>query len=145
MPDRYAEAVWEGDLKQGAGKMRLPAAGVEGRYTYRSRFEDGPGTNPEELLAAAHAACFSMALAGNIGKAGFAPVRITTRATVTADRVEGRWTVTGILLETSAQVAGLEPARFQELAEEAKRNCPISRALSGGIAIQLRADLSPAT
>ncbi|MGH2606736.1 MAG: OsmC family protein [Anaerolineales bacterium] len=143
MPDRYAEAVWEGDLKQGSGRMKLPAAGVEGRYTYRSRFEDGPGTNPEELLAAAHAGCFSMALAGNVGKAGFTPSRITTKATVTADRVEGRFTVTGILLETSAQVPGMEAAKFQELAEDAKVNCPISRALAG-IPMQLSAQLESA-
>lgn len=140
MPDRYAEAVWEGDLKQGAGRMKLPAAGVEGPYTYRSRFEDGPGTNPEELLAAAHAGCFSMALAGNVGKAGFTPSRITTKATVTANRVEGRFTVTGIHLETSAKVPGLEAGTFQELAEDAKVNCPISRALAG-IPIQLHAQL----
>ncbi|MGH2626465.1 MAG: OsmC family protein [Anaerolineales bacterium] len=140
MADRYAEAVWEGDLKQGVGRMKLPAAGTEGRYSYRSRFEDGPGTNPEELLAAAHAGCFSMALAGNVGKAGFTPMRITTRATVTADRVEGRWTVTGIRLETTGQVKGLEAVKFAEFAEDAKVNCPISRALAG-IPIQLDARL----
>ena len=142
MAMRQAEAIWEGDLRQGRGRVRLPSSGHEAAYSYSSRFEEGSGTNPEELLAAAHAGCFSMSLAGGVVKRGFTPERITTTAQVNAERIDGRFTIMSIHLETSAVIAGLSEALFSEAAEEAKASCPISRALSG-IPITLRAQLVP--
>ena len=144
MTMRQAEAIWEGDLRQGRGRVRLPSSGHEAAYSYSSRFEDGEGTNPEELLGAAHAGCFSMSLAGGVAKRGFTAERISTTAQVNAERIEGRFTITSIHLDTSAVIAGISESQFSEAAEEAKATCPISRALTG-IPISLNAKLERAS
>ncbi len=130
MATRNAEAIWEGSLKDGNGKMKVGSGLFEGPYTFSSRFENGKGTNPEELLGAAHAGCFSMALSANLGGAGFTPQRIHTRAQVTIDQVEGKTRITGIRLETEARVPGISDEQFQRIAEAAKQGCPVSMALS---------------
>ena len=129
MTTRYAQAVWKGSLREGEGTMRLGSGGMEGNYTYASRFEEGTGTNPEELIGAALAGCFSMALSGDLGKAGMNPSQVNTRATVTMERIDGKATITRIHLENQSVVPGADPQRFLEIAEGAKVGCPISRAL----------------
>jgi osmotically inducible protein OsmC len=140
MPIRSAQAVWEGTSREGKGRVRADGGGFEGPYSYGSRFEDDAGTNPEELLAAAHAACFSMALASRLARAGTAPRRIQSKSNVTIDKVEGDWSVTGIRLQVEADVPGTNDADFQRWAEDAKVNCPISRALKA-VPITLEAKL----
>jgi lipoyl-dependent peroxiredoxin len=130
MAVRNAEAVWDGTLKEGKGKMKLGSGAFEGAYTWSSRFENAPGTNPEELLGAAHAGCFSMSLSSNLGKAGFTPQQIHTHAQVTIELVEGKNRITRIQLETEAKVPGISNDKFQEIAEFAKQSCPVSVALS---------------
>jgi osmotically inducible protein OsmC len=110
--------------------MKLGSGVYEGAYSYVSRFESGPGTNPEELIGAAHAGCFSMALAAGLSKAGFTPTRVHTTAKVHLEPVEGGFGITKIELETEAQVPGIEAAAFQQQAEGAKKNCPVSKALA---------------
>lgn len=129
MATRKADAVWEGSLKEGKGRMKFGT--YEGAFTWSSRFEEGEGTNPEELLGAAHAGCFSMSFSSNLGKAGFTPNRIQTSATVTIELVEGKNRITRIHLETQAQVPGIDAAKFQEIANIAKEGCPVSAALTG--------------
>jgi osmotically inducible protein OsmC len=131
MPTRNAEAVWEGSLKDGKGKMKLGSGAFEGSFTWSSRFENGQGTNPEELLAAAHAGCYSMSLSSNAGRAGFTPTHIHTTAQVTIEPVDGRNTITRIHLDTEATIPGITDQQFQELAEMVKQICPVSRALTG--------------
>ena len=128
MAVRTSSAVWTGTLKDGAGTMKLGANGYEGPFTFASRFESGEGTNPEELIGAANAGCFSMFLSALVTKAGFAPTRIATTATVHLG--EGP-TITLIELVCEAEVPGIEDAAFQEQAEAAKKNCPVSKALAG--------------
>ena len=140
MPIRKASAVWKGKLKDGRGTVKLGSGLFEGPYSFSSRFEEGPGTNPEELLGAAHAACFSMALSGGLTQAGFAPTSISTRAQVTIALVGQGFKITRIDLDTEAVAPGIEPTRFQELAEQAKVNCPVSQALRA-TEITLRAKL----
>ena len=135
MPIRHAQAEWKGTLREGSGTMRFGS--FEGPYTYASRFESGEGTNPEELLGAAHAGCFSMFLSALLTKAGFKPTRIHTTATV--HLVDGP-TIKTIELKTEAHVPNLDDAKLQELAAEAKANCPVSKAL-GGVDIKLHATL----
>lgn len=130
MAQRVAEAVWNGTLKEGSGKVKLGSGGFEGSYTWSSRFEDGAGTNPEELLGAAHAGCFSMAFSSNLAKGGFTPVRIHTRALVTIELVDGKNRITKIHLETEASVQGINNEQFQEIAEAVKQTCPVSVALA---------------
>lgn len=130
MAVRNADAVWKGSLKEGKGKVRFGGGAFEGEYTWSSRFENGAGTNPEELLAAAHAACFSMALSSNLGKAGFTPAEIHTTARVKIELVDGKNRITHIQLETEARVPGIENAQFQEIAEAVKQSCPVSVAVS---------------
>jgi lipoyl-dependent peroxiredoxin len=130
MKIRQASAVWEGPMMDGQGKVQLGSGLFEHKYSVSSRFEDGPGTNPEELLGAAHAACFSMALAGILSKAGFPPKRISTTARVTLDTVAGGPKITEIELVTEAEVPGLDGATFLEHAEKAKAGCPVSQALA---------------
>lgn len=130
MPTRNAEAVWDGSLKEGSGKMRFGSGAYEGAYTWASRFENAKGTNPEELIGAAHAGCYSMALSANLGNAGFTPQHIHTTAQVTIETVEGKARITGIRLETEARVPGINAAQFQQIAENAKQTCPVSMALS---------------
>lgn len=140
MPIRKASAVWEGGLKNGKGKVRLGSGLLEEAYSFSSRFEEGPGTNPEELLAAAHAGCFSMALAGNLALAGFPPKKISTTAQVTIALVDGGFKITGIALNTEAEVPGIEAGLFLAQAEKAKTGCPVSQALAA-TKIELQAKL----
>ena len=131
MPVRRAEAVWEGTLKDGHGKIRLGSGALEGTYSFGTRFESAPGTNPEELIGAAHAGCFSMALSAALSRDGFAPRRIATTADVALDKVGDGFKITSILLKTSAEVPGIDETKFREFAEGAKKGCPVSQALAG--------------
>lgn len=139
MLTRTANAVWEGNLKDGKGTMNVGSGAFDGPYTFASRFENGKGTNPEELLGAAHAGCFSMALSLGLVKAGFAPQRINTRATVHLDTESLR--ISAIDLDTKAQVPGINEEEFLEQAELAKNNCIVSQALKG-TEIRLQATLA---
>lgn len=139
MPVRHASATWHGSIKEGHGHMQF--ADYEGSYSVPSRFEEADGTNPEELLGAAHAGCFSMALSSGLSAAGHAPDSVQTTAEVYIDKLETGWTVTKIHLITKAQVAGIDEQAFQEQAESAKKNCPISRALEA-VEITMEASLS---
>ena len=138
---RHATAHWEGDLKTGKGAMSTPQSGLfaEQRYSFNTRFGEEKGTNPEELLAAAHAGCFSMALGFMLGTAGHVATRIDTRAEVLMETVEGGPTVVGVNLIVTATVPGLDAAGFAAIADNAKKNCVISRAL--GVPITLQASL----
>ena len=136
---RSASAVWSGDLKQGRGAIST-ASGVlkDASYSFGTRFEDGAGTNPEELIAAAHAGCFSMALAAALGREGFAPERLFTKATVSLEQVGGAWTITSSRLDLDAKVPGIDRARFDAIAADAKANCPVSRVLNAEIALEAK-------
>jgi lipoyl-dependent peroxiredoxin len=142
MPDRTASASWRGTLPEGDGTMRLGSGSYEGAYSARSRFEEGEGTNPEELVGAALAGCFSMALSGNLGRAGFDPNSVDTEAKVTIERDGDGFTITKIRLETVASVDGVEDGQFQEIAQTTKETCPVSRALGGVETVELEARLS---
>jgi osmotically inducible protein OsmC len=131
MAKRTASAVWEGTLKDGQGRMKLGSGAFEGQYSFASRFEEGTGTNPEELIGAAHAGCFSMALAAGLTRAGFNPTRINTNASVSLEKVGEAFKITTIELTTEAEVPNIEEAAFLEQAETAKKNCPVSQALAG--------------
>ena len=131
MAVRTADAQWEGSLQDGNGTMRLGSGAFEGRYSFASRFEDGPGTNPEELIGAAHAGCFSMALSGALSRAGHPPTRIQTTARVHIERGDDGFAITRIELATEAEVPGLDEPAFREQAETAKATCPVSKALAG--------------
>jgi lipoyl-dependent peroxiredoxin len=130
MPVRSAEAVWEGDLRGGRGRMKFGSGAFDGQYSFSSRFEEGAGTNPEELIGAAHAGCFSMAFAGALAKAGFVPTRVNTTADVHLEKVGDGNSITRIILRTQAEVPGISEEKFQEVAQGAKKNCPVSRALA---------------
>jgi lipoyl-dependent peroxiredoxin len=140
MAIRTADAEWRGNLARGSGQMRLGSGTFEGPYDFRSRMGDGKGTNPEELLGAAHAGCFSMALALQLTNANFAVERIHTTAKVHFEERDGRWSIHRIDLDTEASVSDIAAAAFEEQAQSAKKNCPVSRALSG-VDIHLRAKL----
>jgi lipoyl-dependent peroxiredoxin len=140
MPTRSASAKWEGDLKGGRGSFS-GATGLAGRYDVSSRFENGQGSNPEELLAAAEAACFSMALSGALGKNGTVPTSIDTTARCTVEKVGDAWTITTIQLDVKAKVPNVDNATFQRIANETKVNCPVSRAFKGNVDLQLSATL----
>lgn len=129
MPQRKADAVWKGDLKSGKGTMKFGSGAFEGAYSFASRFEEGAGTNPEELIGAAHAGCFSMALSNELAQAGFTPQSVETTANVTLDA--GAGAITKINLKVSAKVPDIDNDKFQEFAEGAKNNCPVSKALAG--------------
>jgi osmotically inducible protein OsmC len=141
MPIRSAQAEWRGNLREGDGTMKLPSGAYEGPYTFGSRFEEATGSNPEELIAAAHAGCFSMQLSGVLGRAGFTPTRINTTAKVHLDRGDTGFSITRIDLETEAEVPGIDDATFQTHAEEAKKICPVSRALAAISDIRVNAKL----
>jgi len=140
MITRRSDAEWRGDLLKGAGTVKLGSGAYEGKYGFQSRFENGPGTNPEELIAAAHAGCYSMALSLMLSEAGHPPTRVHTQARVKLDKVEGGFAITGIDLETVGEVPGLDAKKFDELAQAAKKNCPVSKALSA-VPIALKATL----
>jgi osmotically inducible protein OsmC len=128
--DRNATARWTGDLKAGKGTVTLGSKAYEGPYSFASRFERGTGTNPEELLGAAHAGCFSMALSAALAAKGKVATSVTTTATVHLGKVEGGFAITGIDLVTRGVVPGLSEAEFRQMAEETKKGCIISRALA---------------
>ena len=131
MPVRKAEALWEGGLAKGTGKMKLGSGTFEGSYSFASRFEQGTGTNPEELIGAAHAGCFSMALSFMLEQAGFNPERVQTRARVHIEKVGEGFKITTIELETEGKVPGIDEKTFLEKADAAKKGCPVSVALAG--------------
>ena len=131
MPERTASARWEGGLRQGEGTLRLGSGAFEGRYSYSSRFEEGTGTNPEELIGAAHAACFSMALSVGLEQAGHPPTSVETTADVHFGRSDSGFEISRIDLRTTAAVPGIDDATFQAQAATAKAGCPVSKALAG--------------
>ena len=137
---RTATARWDGGLKGGKGSMRFGGGAFEGQYSFSSRFEEGAGTNPEELIGAAHAGCFSMAFSGALEKAGFPPNSVETTANVHLTAVEGGFRISRIELQTIADIPGIDDATFAETAEAAKQNCPVSKALAG-VDIALEAKL----
>src|SRR5512140_1672753 len=127
---RNASAHWSGGLKDGKGTLTSPSGVLKSTpYSFSTRFEDQPGTNPEELIAAAHAGCFSMALSGQLGGAGMTADSIDTTATVTMEKLEAGWTVTKVHLDVTAKIPGADKAKFEQAAANAKAGCPISRLL----------------
>ena len=140
MTIRTAEAEWNGDLAHGSGQMRLESGSYDGPYDFSSRMDDGKGASPEELLGAAHAGCFSIALLLELTKAGFSVQRVHTKAKVHFEQREGEWSIHRIDLETEAQVPALAAAALDEYARSAKNHCPVSRALSS-VDIHLSAKL----
>jgi osmotically inducible protein OsmC len=137
---REARAQWEGDLRSGKGNMRFGSGAFEGQFSFKSRFEEGPGTNPEELIGAAHAGCFSMAFSNMLSEAGHVPTLVQTQARVHFGVVDGKATITRIELECEADVPGIDEETFQDIAAKAKTGCPVSRALTG-VQIELDARL----
>ncbi|HUP47305.1 MAG TPA: OsmC family protein [Thermoanaerobaculia bacterium] len=140
MPTRKAEAEWRGTLREGSGHFEVQSGSISGTYSFPTRFEEAPGTNPEELIGAAHAACFSMALSGGLSKAGHQPKRIQTKASVHIEKVGEGFGITRIELDTEAEVPGIDEATFQKQANGAKEGCPVSKALKG-VEISLKARL----
>ena len=140
MPIRSANAAWSGSLKEGKGTMRLGSGAYEGSYSFASRFGEETGTNPEELIAAAHAGCFSMALTAGLGKAGYSPRSVKTSARAHLEKVGEGFKITRIELSTEADVPDIDAATFAENAASAKANCPVSQALAG-VEILLEANL----
>ena len=131
MATRNGSAVWNGTLKGGGGTMKLGSGAYEGPFSFSSRFENGSGTNPEELIGAALAGCFSMALSANLEKAGHPATRVSTTATVKLEIVDGGPKITTIELQNESQVPGIDQRAFQEQAEKTKTGCPVSKALTG--------------
>jgi osmotically inducible protein OsmC len=131
MPTRKANALWTGTAKEGSGKVAVGSGALEAPYSFSSRFEEGPGTNPEELVGAAHAGCFSMALSLGLTEAGYPPKSIETQARVTIDKQGEGFSITGIELDTTAEVPEIDRALFMQHAETAKEGCPVSKALAG--------------
>ena len=140
MIKRTAQAVWKGDLKDGSGALELGSGAFKGQYSFSSRFEEGTGTNPEELIGAAHAGCFSMALSGELSKAGYTVDEIQTEAIVSMEKGEAGFGITAVKLVTKARVKGIEMDEFIKFASGAKENCPVSKALSA-VKIYLEAHL----
>ncbi len=141
MPTRKASAVWEGGLRGGKGSFKAESGQVGGNYGFGSRFEQAPGSNPEELIAAAHAACFSMALSAGLEKAGKPATRVATDAACTVEKVGDGFKITKMRLVVRGKVPGLDQAGFAKAAEEAKNGCPVSGALKGNVAFELDAML----
>jgi osmotically inducible protein OsmC len=141
MPARTAEATWSGSLQEGNGSVKLGSGAYEGQYSYSSRFESGTGTNPEELIGAAIAGCFTMQLSSTLAKAGFTVNRVHTTANVYLEKGESGFSITRIVLENEGDVTGVDEATYKERAEEAKKNCIISRALAGVGQISVNAKL----
>lgn len=137
---RKASAVWRGDLKTGRGTISTESTVLkDSQYSFGTRFENNPGTNPEELIAAAHAGCFTMALSGELQKAGFTADTLSTTATVTLENhPQTSWTVTRVHLETTAKVPAIKPEKFAEIAQGAKSGCPISRLLKAEISLEAK-------
>ena len=136
---RTASAVWTGDLKQGKGSVSTQSGVLKDtQYSFATRFENGIGTNPEELIAAAHAGCFAMATSAALGKAGFTPEKLATTAALTLEQVSGNWTITTIDLQMTAKVPGIDAKKFAEIAADAKANCPVSRVLNAKISLDAK-------
>jgi osmotically inducible protein OsmC len=134
-----ASAIWQGDLKQGQGYLSSASKVLQDTpYSFRTRFEGAPGTNPEELIGAAHAGCFSMALSMILGEAGFTPERIATEATVTLEQKDSGFTITQVHLDVSANVPGASNEAFQEAAGKAKNGCPVSKLFNAAISMNAR-------
>lgn len=132
MPTRTAEAEWKGNLVEGSGRLKVGSGAFDGPYSFKSRFEEGQSaTNPEELIGAAHAGCFTMALTAQLSRAGVKPTRIHTTAKVKLDKVGDAFAIKRIDLETEAEIPGTDDATFQSHARDAKQNCPVSKALAG--------------
>src|SRR5262244_2479574 len=133
---RTASAVWTGDLKQGKGSISSQSGELKDtQYSFSTRFENGIGTNPEELIAAAYAGCFTMATAAALGRAGFTPDKLATNATLTLEQVSGNWTITMVDLQMTGKVPGIDGKKFDEIAADAKANCPVSRVLNAKISL----------
>lgn len=140
MPVRTAEARWEGDLRSGKGHVKLGSGAYEGAYSFATRFGEEPGSNPEELIGAAHASCFSMALAAGLSRDGHPPTSIETNAKVHLEKDDAGFKISRIELTTVGDVPGIDAATFQKAADDAKKGCPVSRALTG-VDISLNASL----
>jgi osmotically inducible protein OsmC len=142
--ERNAHVTWQGDLRDGSGRFDMGSGAISGQeVTYASRFEDSGGkTSPEELIAAAHATCLSMALAGGLAKVGHPPTRLETDAVATLDQAEGGFRITSMRLSVRGEVDGIDEDAFRAAAEEAKEGCPVSNALADGIEITLEATLA---
>ena len=135
MPVRTAEARWQRSLQDGSGTMRLGSGAFEGSYSFKSRMEDGPGTNPEELIGAAHAGCFTMALSLILGEAKLTAEHMETKADVTLEKQSDGFAITAVHLILKAKVPGADDAKFQELANKAKAGCPVSKLLNAKITL----------
>jgi len=136
---RTASAQWTGDLKSGKGLMSA-SSGVlrDTPYSFLTRFENAPGTNPEELIAAAHAGCFTMAASGALGRAGFTPEKLSTSAALTLEQVDGNWTITAVHLTLTGKVPRVTREQFEKITAEAKANCPVSRLLKANITLEAK-------
>ena len=141
MTTSRASAVWEGKLRDGRGSFKSDSGTFKGDYTFRTRFEGAPGSTPEELIAAAHAACFSMALSGDLDKAGTPATRIETEAACTVEKVGDGFKITTMDLRVRGKVPGIDQAKFQQAAEGTKNGCPVSGALKGNVQIKVDAKL----
>ena len=140
---RSASAVWHGDLKSGHGALAAPSGVLMNTpYSFATRFEGAHGTNPEELIAAAHAGCFTMALTAALGRAGLTPKRIATQANVTLEQVGGNWTISRVHLVNESWVPGATPGQFATIANDAKANCPVSRLLQAEITLEAKLEHS---
>jgi osmotically inducible protein OsmC len=136
---RNASAVWTGDLKTGKGSLTADSGVLKDTpYSFTTRFGDVKGTNPEELIAAAHASCFTMATAASLGKAGFTPDKLSTTAALTLEQVDGNWTITTINLVMTAKIPNITAQKFAEIAADAKANCPVSRVLKANITLDAK-------
>jgi osmotically inducible protein OsmC len=139
---RTASAAWSGDLKQGKGTVSTQSGVLkETQYSFATRFENGIGTNPEELIAAAHAGCFTMATAAALGRAGFTADKLATTASLTLEQVSGNWTITTVDLQMTAKVPGIDAGKFDEIAADAKANCPVSRVLNAKISLNAKLEM----
>lgn len=141
MPTRKAKAVWDGTLREGKGRYEAESPTVQGAYTFASRFGEGGASNPEELLAAAEASCFSMALSGALDKNGTPSTSVSTDAACTVEKVGDAWEITTMALDVKASVANIEDAKFQEIAKATLTGCPVSKALRGNVKLEINAKL----
>ena len=136
---RKASAVWKGGLKDGKGSISAPGGALNNtQYSFASRFESGAGTNPEELIAAAHSGCFSMALAAQLGGANLTPESISTNVTLTMDKLDSGWTITASHIDVVGKVPGTDAATFQKYAEAAEKGCPVSKVLNAKITMSAK-------
>jgi osmotically inducible protein OsmC len=142
MPTRHASAVWEGGLQQGKGSFKGESGAINGAYSFGSRFADASGSNPEELLAAAEAACYSMALSLGLERAGATPQRIETSAACTIDKAGDGFKITSMKLNVRATVKNVDAAKFKQIADATKEGCPVSGALKGNVKIDVDAQLA---